>query len=85
MKSIMLGEYYQGMGLLIDLEDETDYNMKHIPGSINIPYEKLLYNNSRLLNKNDTYYLYCNGGHKSKKAVNILSAMDYNVIQVIIK
>ena len=84
MRSIMLGEYYPSLGKLINVEDETDYNIKHVPGSINIPYDKLLYNKDSLLNKNETYYIYCEGGHKSKRAVNILEAYGFKVVQVII-
>ena len=37
-----------------------------------------------IFSENDTYYLYCNKGHKSTRAVNILSAYGYKVIKVII-
>ena len=72
------------MGKLICLESREIYNINHVIGSINIPYEELLYNREKYLNKSDTYYLYCNKGHKSTRAVNILSAYGYKVIKVII-
>ena len=85
MKSINISEYDQSMGKLIDIEQKEIYNQYHIDGSVNIPYEVLLYNRDRLLNKKETYYIYCHGGHKSKKVVNILEKYGYNVVQVLLK
>lgn len=84
MKSININEYNPKLGKLIDVESKEIYNQHHIDGSINIPYEVLLYNRERLLNKDETYYIYCQGGHKSKRAVNVLNLYGYNVIQVIL-
>lgn len=84
MNSIYLKDYNSNMGKLISLESREIFNINHVIGSINIPYEELLYNREKYLNKNDTYYLYCNKGHKSTRAVNILSAYGYKVIKVII-
>ena len=85
MKRINIKDYNNNMGILIDLEDKETYQLKHIDGAINIPYEKLLYNKDKLLNKNDNYYLYCKGGYKSRMATNLLEAYGYNVTQVLIK
>ena len=84
MKIINIRDYNPSMGKLIDIEEKEVYNKNHIKGSINIPLNTLLYNRERLLNKLDTYYIYCQGGHKSKRAVNILDLYGYNVVQVII-
>ena len=84
MKSIILNEYHFSYGKLICLESPMQYNLHHINGSINIPYEELLYNKDKYLNKVDTYYLYCNEGHKSRRATNILEAYGYKVVRVVI-
>lgn len=84
LKSINLSDYNFSMGKLVDIESKDIYNQHHVDGSINIPYETLLYNRERLLNKEETYYIYCQGGHKSKRAVNVLDLYGYNVVQVII-
>ena len=84
MKSIYINEYDPSMGKLIDIEPKEIYFQKHINGAINIPYETLLYNRDKLLNKEETYYIYCHGGHKSKRAVNVLDLYGYNAVQVII-
>lgn len=82
MKQIKLEDYRPSMGKLIDLEDEATYQQNHIPGSINIPYETLLVNHKKYLEKNTPYFLICKKGIKSKKAVNILDFYGYQVIRV---
>ena len=84
MKQISISDYNPLMGKLIDVESKEIYLQKHIEGSINIPYETLLYNRDRLLNKNETYYIYCQGGRKSKRAANILEVYGFKVVQVLI-
>lgn len=79
MKKILLSDYKEYMGTFIDVND-NDHKM--FPSAIHIPYEKLLINHKELLDKNKPYYIYCNGGIKSKKAVNILDFYGYNVTLV---
>ena len=85
MKRINIDEYQEYMGTLINIEDEKTYNTNHIDGSINIPYEHLLYNKDKLLSKDKKYYIYCNGGYKSYMATNLLNAYGYDVTQVLLK
>ena len=85
MKSIHISEYNPNLGTLIDIENKEIYMKSHIDGSINIPYETLLYNKDKLLDKNKTYYIYCKGGHKSKRAVSILEMYGFKVVQVLLK
>ena len=67
---------------IIDIRSSDKYNINHIPGAINIEYLELLSNPSSYLNKNDTYYLYCTSGIRSKKATELLSILGYRVINV---
>lgn len=71
------------MGTLIDVSDEITYKENQVPGSINIPYEKLLLNYKELLNKNSKYYIMCTKGIHSRKVVSILEFYGYDVTQVI--
>jgi len=84
MKIISIKEYQPNMGTLIDIEDNTTYKVKHIDGAINIPYLELSYKFNEILDKNKPYYIYCNGGHKSKRIVTILEMYGYNVTQVLL-
>lgn len=62
---------------IIDVSDKYTYQMNHISNSINIPYDELLNNYRKYLNKNETYYLYCKSGKLSKRAVIVLSSLGY--------
>ena len=64
-------EEYKGDGVFINLDIEY------------IPYQKLLYETEKYLNKKNKYYFYCKNGVKSKEVVMTLTIKGYNVIQVI--
>lgn len=83
MKSININNYNSSMGILIDVRNKDEYDKKHINGSINIPYNELIFNHNKYLNKNNKYYLICSGGIKSKRATSILSIYGYDVTNVI--
>ena len=67
---------------IIDIRDRLDYYNGHYINSINIPYNVLLSNPSKYLEKNKDYYIYCKSGVRSKKACELLSLIGYNVINV---
>ena len=83
MKIINLSEYNSSMGQLIDVRHPLDYAKNHDNRSINIYAEKLIYNHSKYLDKSKKYFLICEKGHLSKKAVRTLSYYGYDVTQVI--
>lgn len=70
MKRMKYNEY-SGDGILIDLD--TQY----------IPYQKLIYDDEKYLNKNKKYYFKCKHGVKSKEVVSILDMKGYDVTQLI--
>ena len=72
------------MGKLIDIESKEVYLKHHVNGAINIDKDTLLYNRERLLNKDETYYIYCSKGNKSRRVVSILELYGYNVVQVLL-
>ena len=80
MKTISMDEYTEDLGQLISLENSEDFIS--IKGSINIKLSSLLDNPSKYLDKNKTYYIYCNKGTRSRRAVQILSVYGYNVVKV---
>lgn len=79
MKKILLRDYREHMGIFIEVNNNNNHILKN---SIHIPYDNLLLNYKELLDKNKRYFIYCNGGIKSKKAVNILSFYGYDVTLV---
>lgn len=80
IKKISIDEYTPGMGVLISLEDSSDF--VSIKGSINMSVNRLLDNPRKYLNKEDTYYIYCKKGLRSNRAVQILSVYGYKVVKV---
>ena len=70
MKTIYKNEY-KGEGVFIDLETSFE------------PYENLLSNHQKYLDKSKSYYIYCEKGIKSKRVVAILEAYGYDVVRVI--
>lgn len=83
MKRINLNVYDSSMGTLIDLSQPDAYLKNKVPGSINIPYDKLLLHYKELLEKNKKYYFICSKGIHSRKVVSILEFYGYDVTQVI--
>ncbi|MBE6146102.1 MAG: rhodanese-like domain-containing protein [Bacilli bacterium] len=79
MKKIKLSEYKESMGVFIEINNNYNHIVKT---SIHIPYDNLLTNYKELLDKSKKYFIYCTGGIKSKKAVNILDYYGYDVTLV---
>ena len=67
---------------IIDIRNNSRYNSGHIPGSINIPEVNLTLNPSKYLNKNDTYYIYCEHGSRASFVVNLLNSVGYNCVNI---
>jgi rhodanese-related sulfurtransferase len=84
IKTININEYNSSMGKLIDIENKEVYLKHHVNGAINIDKDTLLYNRDRLLNKDETYYIYCSKGNKSRRVVSILELYGYKVVQVLL-
>ncbi len=62
---------------IIDVSDKASFNISHIRGSINIPYDELMNNYKVYLNKFEHYYLTCKSGKLSKRANMILTSLGY--------
>lgn len=69
-------------GVIIDLRSIQKYNNRHIPFAKNIPYSKLAVDYVNLLDKNTTYYLYCEKGLMSPKICNYLNRFGYKTINI---
>lgn len=81
MKVIKLKDYSEKDGVFIDLENVDTEGFKY-KNEIRISYEKLLLEHKEVLDKNVKYFIYCQGGVRSKKAVNILEFYGYDVTLV---
>lgn len=84
MNVINIKDYNKSLGKLICVENSDVYKVNHVDGSINIPLDMLLYNKDRILSKNETYYIYCLGGRKAKKACTMLELYGYKTVLVLL-
>ena len=67
---------------IIDIRSEEKYNDNHILNAYNIPFNKLVAVPERYLDKNNTYYIYCQKGEESRKVCRLLSNLGYKVINI---
>ena len=68
---------------IIDIRSMEKYNNNHIPGSINIPVEKLLTNPEKYMNHLETYYIYCEKGLTSGKVCRMLWMKQYKAVNIL--
>lgn len=68
---------------IIDIRGIENYNNNHMPNAKNINSKELMINPQKYLDKNQTYYLYCQHGITSQKLCQILRTQGYNVVSVI--
>lgn len=73
----------QGEYVIVDVRTADEFAQGHIPGAINIPNEIIADQEpEELPDKNQTIYVYCRSGNRSKQASAKLVAMGYtNVIE----
>ena len=73
----------QGDYIILDVRREDEFAEGHIPGAINVPNEDIQDTEpSELPDKNQTIYVYCRSGNRSKQAASKLVAMGYtNIIE----
>lgn len=64
--------------IIIDIRENHDYKIGHIPNSINITKDLLELVPENYLNKHDYYILYCDLGIASLKLSNELKLKGYN-------
>ena len=85
MKEIRIDEIINNLNNLnlIDIRDNYLYNIGFIPNAKNIPMNFLIMNPMNYLNKENTYYIYCNMGINSKKTCEILFSLGYDVVNII--
>lgn len=64
--------------MIIDLRDRSEYDVGHIPGAVNIPYEDLDSYKDRL-NRRQQLIFYCDRGNISLLAARDLMKYGYNI------
>lgn len=67
--------------MIIDIRNRPSYNMCHIRGAVNIPFDELDYNLGSLP-KDRPLIIYCSRGGQSMRACRYLSSMGYQTVNV---
>lgn len=68
---------------IIDIRDNYAYTKGHIINAKNIPKEILINSPNKYLNKDETYYIYCQSGINSNRIVNMLNSQGYHTYNII--
>ena len=68
---------------IIDIRSKSKYLSDHILNAKSIDYFDLINRPELYINKDETYYIYCDSGIKSKTATSILNSLGYHTIHVI--
>lgn len=68
---------------LIDIRSVAKYNDNHIMQARNIPKEIFVKEYYKYLDKNKTYYIYCQQGTQSIGVCRLLTKLGYNVYNVL--
>lgn len=66
--------------LLVDVRTPQEYAAGHIPGSINIPLDRILDIKNVIGDKNTPLYVYCRSGRRSSQAAAELEKAGYRQV-----
>ena len=68
--------------VILDVRTQEEFEEKHIPGAILIPYDEIEEKASAMLqDKNQLFLVYCRSGRRSKIAAEALEDMGYTNIK----
>ncbi|MBE6144768.1 MAG: rhodanese-like domain-containing protein [Firmicutes bacterium] len=67
---------------IIDIRSNQSYNNNHIPNAKNVPSQVLISNPNKYLNKEKTYYIYCQKGSSSIRVCSLLNNLGYNTVNI---
>ena len=67
--------------IMLDVRRVDEFEAGHIPGAVNLPNEEIGNEEIAILpDKEQTIYIYCRSGNRSKQAANKLTALGYKSI-----
>ena len=70
----------QDLVVVIDVREEDEYALGHIPGSILIPLKTINQNNDQLPHIDQTLLIYCRSGNRSQKAAKKFVSLGYDKV-----
>lgn len=66
--------------VVIDVREQDEYDLEHIPNSVLIPLGTIDQNNKQLPSKDQTLLIYCRSGNRSKKAAKKFISLGYEKV-----
>ncbi len=66
---------------VIDVRSKAEYKHKHVARTINIPLEQLISKPEKYITKDNHYYIICQSGRRSKRAVKFLKKQGYQNVE----
>ena len=69
-----LKELLRNGAIIIDVRSAAEFDRGKIPGSINIPIDRIDINSKRILGMERPIIFCCNSGDRSRKAIQIMKA-----------
>lgn len=80
-KSIKAGEVTEfdqtKLGRVIDVRSSGEYKQGNIKGTKNVPLEQLVSNPQSYIKDQQEYYIICQSGMRSKRAISLLKKQGY--------
>lgn len=67
---------------IIDIRSPEKYLEGHIPGALSINAYDLLFHTEKYLKKEETYYLYCDSGIRSRMLTEKLNRKGYSTVNI---
>jgi phage shock protein E len=64
--------------VIIDVRTANEFDMGKIPGSVNIPVDRIDINSKRIKGMNKPIIFCCNSGHRSRQALAIMKENGLN-------
>ena len=64
--------------VIIDVRTANEFDMGKIPGSVNIPVDRISINSQRIKGMNRPVIFCCNTGHRSRQALAIMKEKGLN-------
>lgn len=68
---------------IFDVRQKERYDIFHLPGALNVEKGLLLETPEKYMNKNDVYYITCNGGNSATMIANILQTQGFNIVSLV--
>lgn len=81
-KTITMDEFYRSHQPIIDVREAYEYQMGHIPESVNLPLSELT-TSFQQLDAAKEYHVICQSGARSARACEFLSGKGYQVVNVL--